>query len=242
MTTDPSIVEVNQANFQTEVIQRSHRRPVVVDFWAPWCGPCRMLGPVLERLANEAGGGFTLAKVNADYNPQLSQQYGVRGIPAVKAFVNGRIVNEFVGAQPEPRVRHFIQSLPRPQQQAQSTQQATAPTGTPAERVQQARTLLRDGKGCAAQQQLRGVAEEAARHLLPLAEFMCDTAQGRVSDTQMQQVGDALNRRDYSAAMYNLLVARQGSRGTQATRLMHGLFALLGDNDPLVQAYKQQVA
>lgn len=237
MGTHPSIVEANQANFQSEVIQRSYERPVVVDFWAPWCGPCRMLGPVLERLANEPGSGFTLAKVNADYNPQLSQQYGVRGIPAVKAFVNGRIVNEFVGAQPEPRVRQFIQSLPQAQGRSET---AVPPSGTAGQRVQRARDLLRQGNGCAAQQQLSGVADDAARQLLPLAQLLCDAEQGRVTNDQLRQAAGAAQRRDYSAALYTLLLARQ-DRQQQAAAVMKGIFALLGEDDPLVQAYQAQV-
>jgi putative thioredoxin len=98
------IIEVNQANFQREVIQRSHQQAVVVDFWAPWCGPCRMLTPLLERLATEPNSKFILAKVNSDENPGLSMQYGVQGIPNVKAFRRGQVVDEFVGAQPEPMV------------------------------------------------------------------------------------------------------------------------------------------
>ena len=102
------IITVTEADFEYEVVAFSQQLPVVVDFWAEWCVPCKTLGPLLEKLADEAQGSFRLAKVDVDSSPNLALRYGVRSIPNVKAFRDGQVVAEFVGAQPEPRLREFV--------------------------------------------------------------------------------------------------------------------------------------
>lgn len=103
--------DVSATDFETVVIEGSKSQPILVDFWAEWCGPCRVLKPLLEKLADEMQGQFVLAKVDSDKNQALAQQYGVRSIPSVKAFVDGELVDEFAGALPEGQIRAFIQRL-----------------------------------------------------------------------------------------------------------------------------------
>jgi putative thioredoxin len=104
-------MEVTEGNFATAVLERSHSLPVVVDFWADWCAPCRQLAPVLEREASKRLGKLELVKLDVDANPAISGSYGIQGIPAVKAFHKGRVVAEFVGAQPAAAVERFLDSL-----------------------------------------------------------------------------------------------------------------------------------
>ncbi|MCG6913153.1 thioredoxin [bacterium BMS3Abin03] len=116
--------------FQKDVIEKSNEVPVLVDFWAEWCGPCKILGPVLEKLAGEANGDWELAKVDTDKNQQLAAQYGIRGIPNCKLFSKGKVINEFTGALPEHHVREWLKkSIP----------------GKFADQIENAKKLLADG-------------------------------------------------------------------------------------------------
>ncbi len=114
MTGQPSattVLDVDEVDFPTEVLQRSHDQPVVVDFWAAWCGPCRTLGPMLTDAVEARGGAVRLAKVDVDRNQRIAAEFGVRGIPAVKGFRDGQVVAEFTGAVPRPRIEAFLDEL-----------------------------------------------------------------------------------------------------------------------------------
>jgi putative thioredoxin len=170
------IVEVNEADFEYEVLAHSQKVPVVVDFWAEWCGPCRMLGPTLERLADEAGGEFRLAKVDVDENPSLAMRYNVSGIPAVKGFRNGQVVAEFVGAQPEPQVRDFLRKLvPSPEDLQQ----------------EKAMSLLEQQRWVDAEEVLRSVLDrrsESAGAKLGLAKALLAQGKGQESLFLLDQI------------------------------------------------------
>ena len=105
------VLDVTEETFQAEVLDRSYQVPVVLDLWADWCGPCKQLSPVLERLATEGGGSWILAKIDVDANPNIAQALRVQGIPAVKAVFQGQLIGEFTGALPESQVRQFVSAL-----------------------------------------------------------------------------------------------------------------------------------
>lgn len=122
--------DVDASNFEQIVIKGSHKQPVLVDIWAPWCGPCKTLKPLLEKLAEEYEGKFVLAKLNSEENQAIAQQLGVRSIPTVKAIYQGKLVNEFTGALPESALREFLAKvIPSPAQELHLLALASARQG-----------------------------------------------------------------------------------------------------------------
>jgi putative thioredoxin len=161
-------VDVAPGSFARAVIQESKSRPVVVDFWAPWCGPCRTIGPQLERLAAQGGGQWLLAKVNVDEDQAVAREYGIQSIPAVKAFRGGALVDEFVGAVPEAQIKAFLKKLVPSQADAA---------------CERAEALLAAGDAVAARVEAEVALEHDGRHaraLLLLAGQ--DLAAGRIAE------------------------------------------------------------
>jgi putative thioredoxin len=200
------IIDVNEQNFEYEVLKYSNNTPVVVDFWASWCRPCLAQGPLLERLATEGQGTFRLAKVDTDANPTLAITYGVRSLPTLKAFVQGEVVAEMVGAQPEGRLRELLASLMPPSPAALSLEKAdgllslhewsgaertyrevlTQTPGQPAPLLGLAKSLLAQNKAKEALGILFNFPASKlyikAEELQPLAQALYDLQNGRLSD------------------------------------------------------------
>jgi putative thioredoxin len=203
------VVDVSEADFEREVIERSKSVPVVVDFWAPWCGPCRALGPVLERLVQERQGQVVLAKVNTDESQQLAAVFRIESIPAVKAFRDGQLVLEFEGLLPEPSLREFLDRVCPSEAERQAKQARELETTDPAEaeatyrrvlegerppdaaRVGLARVLLARGQEAEAAELLRrlppGGPEAPEVDRLSALLFLKEQARGQADEAELRR-------------------------------------------------------
>ncbi len=175
------MIDAHEAMFDAVVLPESHQRLVVVDFWAPWCGPCRMLKPILEKLAQEFAGRFLLVKVNSDENPALAARFGVRGIPSVKALRDAQVVDEFVGALPEREVRRWLERLiPSPAEPLWRQAQAQWQAGQTEAAIESAKAAL-----------AQDPAFDAAR--LWLAERLIDRGEVAAARAEFEALRDKSN-------------------------------------------------
>jgi putative thioredoxin len=250
------IFDVGEADFQERVLRRSFDVPVVVDFWAGWCAPCRVLGPILEEAVAARGGRVVLAKLDVDQAPRLSAAFGIQGIPAVKAFVDGRIVDEFVGAQPPAVVEGFIEALV-PSQADLAVAEAASLDPAEAE-VRYREALAADPDSVPARVALarlaldRGEAKEALKLLQPVehapetAALLARARLARESADQASPFAAAARMASDGApemALDQLLAAVRegGERREPARKLMLDVFQLLGDDHPLTTRFRRSL-
>jgi len=242
-----AVIDVNEQDFEREVVERSRTTPVVVDFWAEWCGPCRALSPILEQAAAEREGQVVVAKVDTDANPMISQAFGIQGIPAVKAFKDGRVVDEFVGLQPPANVARFFDAL------------------VPSE----ADTLVEQGDEAALRRALeldpgradaavplaemlhrRGESEEAAEILANVGgSFAADGLAARIrledsDDIDLSDAFRALDDGDTERAVELLIDALPSADGSKddVRRVVVGVLDKLGVEHPLARDARRRLA
>jgi putative thioredoxin len=247
-------MDVSESNFQSAVIERSHTLPVVVDFWAEWCGPCRQLGPVLERSVAARAGKLELVKVDVDANPALSRTYRIQGIPAVKAFRDGKVAAEFVGAQPPLAVERFLDSLlPSPADaliargDEDSLRQAVALEPNRADAaVPLARILHRRGESAEALGLLKQVPGSFAADGLAarIALERAAEAAGDSPQPDLRGAFAAADAGDHQRALDLLLQALPGSDGARddIRRVVVGILDELGVEHPLARDARRRLA
>lgn len=249
---------MGQDDFEARVLEGSRQVPVVVDFWADWCQPCRILSPVLERLAGEYDGRFVLAKVDVDANPALAGMFGVQGIPAVKAFRDGAVVAEFVGVQPEDAIRRFLDQIaPDVARLEQARKAEKAGALDEAERLYReavatnpndhqatvglARVLLEGGADEEARSLLQAVPPDAESRRL-LAEM--NLRQLAAGGGPMASVAGAAIAGDHRGAFDRCLqiIAGGDEERDAARETMVAIFDMLGAEHPLTREYRPRLA
>lgn len=250
----PAVFDVAEADFDRLVIERSHELPVVVDFWAEWCGPCRTLGPVLEKGVSKRAGRVELAKVDVDSNQALAARYRVQGIPAVKAFRAGAVASEFTGAAPPAQVASFLDALVPSEAEELA---ATAAASGDEDGLRRALELDPQQAGAAAHLAhlllQRGEAAEALELLDPLAhtDFVCGGLAARAqlelsAEGAPAEAFAALDEGDPDRGLELLQEAVAGASSAERRdllrRVMVGVFTELGSDSELARTHRRRLA
>ncbi len=265
------IYDVTDDNFEEVVVEKSYERPVVIDFWAPWCGPCRVLKPLLEKLANEYG--FILAKINTDENPHIAQEFGVSGIPDVRIFINGKEVDRFVGALPEPKLREvlskYIKSeadklLEEAKMEYMSGKLATAEKiyeelleKYPENKkiaLEAAEFFIKEGRLDKAEELLNSIKEyhkeyftkaQAVKELITFKRWCEELKPENELDKLLQEGACLALQGNYKDALEKFLKVVQMDKTYKdeaGRKAMVAIFNLLGEGNPLTKEYRRKLA
>ena len=265
------VIDVSERDFQEKVIKQSYKNPVVVDFWAPWCGPCQILKPVLEKLAKEYG--FTLAKVNTDENQSIAFQYGVSGIPDVRIFVNGKEVDKFVGALPEPKIRQILEKYIKTdidEYLEKAQMEFMAGNILKAEELynylikkypdnkkvilEVAKFFIKLGKLKEAENLLNKIKEydkdyypkaQALKELIEFKKYCEELTEENELDKLLKEGSCALIKDNYKTALDKFLKIVQINKNYKdqiGRKAMVSVFNLLGEGNPLTKEYRRKLA
>jgi putative thioredoxin len=226
--------DVTDATFETDVVQRSKTVPVVVDLWAPWCGPCRTLGPIIEKVVDDMDGRVALVKVNVDENPAISQAFRVQSIPAVYAMRDGQVVDGFIGAYPEPEVKRFVDNL------------------LPTEEEDEVSRLVAAGDEASLRQVLeRDPGNEDA--IVALAQLLVDAGEGEQALELLERIPETERTRKVAAAArlgdtptdnYDVTLAGLLDRvkdDDDARQEFVDILELMGPDDPRTAEYRRRL-